>query len=99
MIGTLSTVGGVFVLQYLGSKATKKNYKGLLFIGLVYSALETGAVIGYLLYLYGVPYIAGFVSVAIGEIIAMVILGYPLGLALMKRMPELFKVEEVEDAE
>jgi len=96
VIGTISTVLGTIGVGLIGHYTTKKFFERNLFFALLYTAFETGVVIAYLLSLYGVPYIAGFLTVSLGELISIVVIGYPIGLKLPSILPSYFGVKEDE---
>ena len=94
VIGTASTLVGTTIVAYIGSRTRKQTFKRNLLIALLITSVETGLFIGWLLNIYGVPFLFGFFSVTIGELITIVLIGYPVGLKLPELLPGVFGVND-----
>lgn len=92
-LGTFSTVVSTLTVMYIGKKSNVENFQRNLLFAMVLSSVIIGVIVGCLLSFYGEPLWFATVTVTIGELVAKVLLGYPVGLALPKFMPGVFHVE------
>ncbi len=80
--------------MYVGKKSNVKNLRRDLLLSMIVSSGIMGAIIGYLLWIsVGVPLWFGAVTVTLSQLVAKVVIGYPVGLALPKFAPAVFHVE------
>lgn len=95
MIGTFSTFLCTLIVMRIGKKSHEGNFRRNLLLAMVVSSGVMGVIIGYLLWIYGVPFWFGVTTVTVGELVAKVLIGYPIGLALPKLMPQAFYVKRL----
>ena len=94
VIGTFSTFASTIFIMYVGKKSSVENLKRDLLFSMIVSSGITGAIIGYLLWIsVGIPLWFGAVTVALSQLVAKVVIGYPVGLSLPKFAPGVFHVE------
>jgi len=93
VIGTLSTFVSTIFVMYIGKRSNVENFRRNLLISMVLSSVIMGVIIGLLLSIYGELFWFAAITVTISQIVAKVIIGYPLGLSLPKFAPGVFHVE------
>jgi len=96
LLGTFSTVVSTMTVMYVGRNSSVKNFEGNLLISMGVSSIIMGVMIGYLLSFYGEIFGIAAAAVTLSQVVAKVVIGYPIGLSLPKFMPGVFHVKGLE---
>jgi len=93
VLGTFSTMVSTITVMYVGKHSSMKNFEGNLLISMGASSIIMGVMIGWLLSFYGEIFGIAATAVTLSQIVAKVVIGYPIGLSLPKFMPGIFHVK------
>lgn len=92
-LGTFSTFVSTLTVMYIGKNSNTGNFKRNLLLAMIISSIIMGLIIGYLLSFYGEPFWFAASTVTLSQLVAKVVVGYPIGLALPNFVPAVFHVE------